>query len=78
MIIRKDKKKYKSEEEIENKTYYLNSTDSEIEIASDNDWLYLEEFKENYYENTYLQDIKTEEQNKEIKEYLKIGKEITL
>ena len=74
MIIRKDKGEYKSEEEIEDKAYY--STDSEIEIASDDDWLYLEEFKEDYYEDTYLQNIKTKKQNKEIKEYLKIEKEI--
>ncbi len=77
MITRKDEEEYESEEEIEDEAYYLNSTDSEIEIASDVDWLYLEEFKEDYYEDIYLQDNKTEEQNKEIKEHLKIGKEIT-
>ena len=77
MIIRKDEEKYESEEEIEDKVYYLNITDSELEIASDDDWLYLEEFKKDYYKDIYLQDIKTEEQNKEIKEHLKIGKKIT-
>ncbi len=78
MITKKDEEEYKSEEEIEDEAYYSNLTDSEIEIASDNDWLYLKEFKKDYYENVYLQDIKAEEQNKEIKEYLKIEKEITL
>ena len=61
MIIRKDKEEYKSEEEIEDEAYYSNLTDSEIEIASDDDWLYLEEFKKDYYEDVYLQNIKTEE-----------------
>jgi len=37
IITRKDKEEYESEDEIEDETYYLNSTDSEIEIASDND-----------------------------------------
>ncbi len=37
MIIRKDEEKYESEEEIEDKVYYLNITDSELEIASDDD-----------------------------------------
>ena len=60
MITRKDEEEYESEEEIEDKAYYSNLTDSEIEIASDDDWLYLEEFKEDYYEDAYLQDIKTE------------------
>ena len=46
---------------IENEIYYSNLIDSEIEMASDNDWLYLEEFKEDYYENIKLQDIKIEE-----------------
>ncbi len=77
MITRKDEEEYKSEEEIEDEAYYSNSTDLEIEIASDDNWLYLEKFKEDYYKDVYLQDIKTEEQNKEIKEYLKIEKEIT-
>ena len=61
MITRKDEEEYESEEEIEDEAYYLNSTDSEIEIASDVDWLYLEEFKEDYYKDIYLQDIKIEE-----------------
>jgi len=37
MITRKDEEEYESEEEIEDEAYYLNSTDSEIEIASDVD-----------------------------------------
>ncbi len=57
---------------MKDEAYYL-----ELEIVSEDNWLYLEEFKEDYYEDIYLQDIKTEEQNKEIKEYLKIKKEIT-
>ena len=76
IITRKNKEEYESEEEIE--VYYSNSTDSEIEIASDDDWLYLEEFKKDNYKDVYLQDIKIEEQNREIKEHLKIGKKITL
>jgi len=35
MITRKDKKKYKSEEETEDKAYYSNSTD--LEIVSEDD-----------------------------------------
>jgi len=35
MITRKDEEEYKSEEEIEDEAYYSNSTDLEIEIASD-------------------------------------------
>ncbi len=77
MITRKDKEEYESEKEIEDEAYYSNIIDSELEIASDDDWLYLKEFKKDYYKDAYLQDIKIEEQNKEIKEYLKIGKEIT-
>ncbi len=60
MITRKDDEEYELEEEIENEAYYSNSTDLEIEIALDDDWLYLEEFKEDYYEDVYLQDIKIE------------------
>jgi len=37
MITRKDEKEYESEEEIKNEAYYLNLTNSEIEIASNND-----------------------------------------
>ena len=51
MIIRKDKEEYKSEEKIEDEIYYSNLMDSELEIASENDWLYLEEFKEDYYKD---------------------------
>ncbi len=48
MITRKDEKEYESEKKIEDEAYYLNSTNLELEIASNDNWLYLEEFKEDY------------------------------